>query len=127
MGDMLARGQAWLAAQQKVHASRSVVYRRGGASVILDATVGKTIREYTDGYGATIVDEARDYLVHAAELVLGGERTLPLAGDTIEETDEGQVFTYEVTAMGPEPCFRYSDTARVRLRIHTKLSAMVDV
>ena len=101
MGDMLARGQAWLAAQQKTHASRPVVYRRGGASVTLDATIGKTIREYTDGYGATIVDEARDYLVHAADLVLGGERTLPLAGDTIEETDGDQTLPTKSPHLAP--------------------------
>src|SRR3990172_1965362 len=126
MGDMLARGQAWLAAQQKTHASRSVVYRRGGRSVTLDATIGKTIREYTDGYGATIVDEARDYLVHATDLVLGGERVLPLAGDTIDEIGGSETHVYEVTALGPEPAYRYSDPGRVRLRIHTKLSATVD-
>ena len=121
-GDLLAQGQAWLAAQQKAHASRPVVYRRGGASVTLDATIGKTDFEYTDGYGATIIDQSRDYLILTAELVLGDERTLPQAGDTIEETDGQQRFTYEVTVMGPEPAYRYSDPGRVQLRIHTKLS-----
>ena len=87
----------------------------------------RPIREYTDGYGATIIDKARDYLVHAADLVLGGERTLPLAGDTIEETDGGETLLYEVTALGPEPAYRYSDPARVRLRIHTKLSTTVNL
>ena len=101
MGDMLARGQAWLAAQQKTHASRPVVYRRGGASVTLDATIGKTDFEYTDGYGATIIDQSRDYLIHAADLVLGGERTLPLSGDTIEETDGGE--TLRVRGNRPWP------------------------
>ena len=67
--------------------------------------------EYTDGYGATIIDQSRDYLVHAADLVLGGERTLPLSGDTIEETDGGETYVYEVTALGPEPAYRYSDAA----------------
>ena len=127
MGDMLARGQAWLAAQQKTHASRSVVYRRGGASVALDATIGKTTFEYTDGYGATIIDQSRDYLVLAADLILGDERTLPLSGDTIEEVDAGQRFTYEVTVMGPEPAYRYSDVGRVQLRIHSKLSTTEDL
>jgi len=124
---MLAQGQVWLAAKQKAHASRPVVYRRGGASVTIDATIGKTTFEYTDGYGATIIDQSRDYIVATAELVLGDERTLPLAGDVIEETDAGQRFTYEVTAFGPEPPWRYSDVGRVRLRIHTKLSTIEDL
>ena len=74
-----------------------------------------------------IIDQSRDYLVLAADLILGDERTLPLSGDTIEEIDEGQVFTYEVTVMGPEPAYRYSDVGRVQLRIHTKLSTTEDV
>ena len=106
----------------EAHASRSVVCRRSGASVTVDATIGKTDFEYTDGYGATIIDQSRDYIILTAESVLGDERTLPQAADTIEETDGQQRFIYEVTVMGPEPAYRYSDPGRGQLRIHTKLS-----
>ena len=52
---------------------------------------------------------------------------MPLSGDTIEEVEGGQRFTYEVTVMGPEPAYRYSDVGRVQLRIHTKLSTTEDL
>ena len=51
----------------------------------------------------------------------------PWPGDTIEEVEGGQRFTYEVTVMGPEPAYRYSDVGRVQLRIHTKLSTTEDL
>ncbi len=53
-------------------------------------------------------------------MVLGDAVTLPERGDRIQETHGTATFTYEVTAPGKEPCWRYSDPYRQTLRIHTR-------
>jgi hypothetical protein len=62
----------------------------------------------------------RDFLIHAADLVLAGNPTLPERGDIIRETQGGKVFVYEVMAPGGEPPWRWSDVYRKVLRIHAK-------
>ena len=115
MADLLKQGSDWLEDQRHRHLSRTVTYRRGAVSVELSATVGRTTFEIDSGTGFLERIESRDYLV------LGGQATLPERGDLIVETDGSAVFSYEVTAPGTEPAWRYSDPYRKTLRIHTKL------
>ncbi len=121
MSDLLEQGVAWLHEQRARHMGRTVTYRRGADSVAVAATVGETVFRVVEDYGAQVRVVRRDYLIAAEDLVLGGQRVLPEAGDRIEETDGDQVFIYEV--MGPgggEPDWRWSDPYRKTLRIHTK-------
>lgn len=120
MTDLLAQGAEWLEAERTAHMTRPVVYQRGGESVELPATVGRTVFRVDKGYGLLERHESRDYIVLAADLVLGGATTLPKAGDRVRETEGGKVFVYEVMAPGNEPAWRYSDPYRRALRIHTK-------
>jgi hypothetical protein len=116
---MLQNGLTWLEAQRKTHLSSPVIYRRGGeASLVLPATVGKTVFKVADDYGRFQYIESRDYLISASDLVLNNAKVLPEAGDEIVE--EG--FVYEVMAPNNEPEWRYSDSCRNTLRIHTKLT-----
>jgi hypothetical protein len=118
---MLQNGLAWLEAQRKTHLSSPVIYRRGGggeASLVLPATVGKTVFKVADDYGRFQYIESRDYLISAADLVLNDARILPEPGDEIVEDG----FVYEVMAPNNEPEWRYSDSCRNTLRIHTKLT-----
>ena len=73
-----------------------------------------------DAEGFGITDLSRDYIVHAADLVVNGSEITPRAGDRITETIRGTSQTFEVMALGQlkeyEPC----DTDGVLLRIHTK-------
>lgn len=96
------------------------MYERGGESVQIAATVGRTVFEQADDYGVIHRTESRDYLVLATDLVLSGTQTLPRAGDRIRESDGDKVFVYEVMAPGGEPAYRFSDPYRRTLRIHTK-------
>lgn len=121
MANLLKTGSDWLQSQQQSHATSEILYRRGEHSVALDAIIGRTEYEATDEYGITIQTESRDYLPLAADLILDGEETLPQIGDTIEETDGDRTIVYEVLPIGQQPHWRYSDTFRKRLRIHTKL------
>ena len=127
MADLLETGSNWLQSQRKQHASREVTYRRGTDTVLVQATIGRTVFEQDDGSGIIIRTEVRDYLIDDADLVLAGEPTLPLSGDQIEEIDSTQTFTYEVMPIGAEPHWRYSDPYRRTLRIHTKHIATEDV
>ena len=121
MGDLLDKGSAWLEGQRKKHATREVTYLRGAESVVVKATLGRTLFEQDDGAGVIVRMQVRDYLIDTADLVLAGEQTLPAKGDRIEEIDAGLKHTYEVLPLGGEQHWRYSDPYRRTLRIHTKL------
>ncbi len=120
MPDLLEQGATWLDEQRHAHLTRTVTYERGADSVQVQATIGRTVFEQADEYGAIHRIESRDFLVRAADLVLGGTQTLPQAGDRIRETDGGVTHVYEVMAPGTEPPWRYSDAYRRVLRVHTK-------
>lgn len=123
--DLLAEGLAWLEDQRTKYLTRTVTYCRGASSVELPATVGSTEFEATppsDEAGAVVKIEARDYLVLAEHLVLGGQPVLPAAGDQVRETEGAQTYVYEVLAPQGQPVWRYSDACRRTLRIHTKLT-----
>jgi hypothetical protein len=115
---MLQNGLAWLEFQRKTHLTVPVIYWRGGDSAEVPATVGKTVFKVTDDYGRFQYIESRDYLISAADLVLNDTRILPEPGDEIVEGG----FVYEVMAPNNEPEWRYSDSCRNTLRIHTKLT-----
>jgi hypothetical protein len=121
MTDLLQTGLDWLADQLKTYASRPVVYRREAYEVTVQATVGRTLLKLDDGYGGVRIEWTdRDFLIHAADLVIDGSPTLPERGDVIRETQGSKTFIYEVMAPGKEPAWRWSDVFRKVLRIHTK-------
>jgi len=118
--DLLQQGLEWLEEQRREHLSRAVTYRRGSSTAQVLATVGATRFEVEDGYGLVIEQEMRDYLIAAADLVLGGEQTLPRLGDEILEERDGVTYVYEVMELGAEQHYRFCDPAGKTLRIHTK-------
>lgn len=121
MPDLLRTGSDWLAEMLKEHASRPVAYRRGAEEVTVQTTIGRTLLKLDDGYGGVRMEWTdRDFLIHAADLVLGGNATLPERGDVIRETQGGKTFVYEVMAPGKEPAWRWSDVFRKVLRVHAK-------
>ncbi|MCL2645615.1 MAG: hypothetical protein FWD61_01255 [Phycisphaerales bacterium] len=129
MVDLLQKGMAWLEDQRTKFMTQPVVYQRGGGggegggTVEVPATIGTTVFQIDDGGGALLRIESRDYLILAADLMIGGTPIVPRRGDRIRETSGtggGQVFVYEVVGPGDEPCWRWSDAYRQTLRIHTK-------
>ena len=120
MADLLEQASNWLEDQRTKHAARTVTYKRGIDTVDVPASIGRTEFEIDDGFGVLTKFESRDYLVLAADLVLGGWPILPERGDRIEETVGTTTYVYEVMAPGKEPAWRYSDPYRKTLRIHTK-------
>ncbi|MCE9530357.1 MAG: hypothetical protein K8T89_04380 [Planctomycetes bacterium] len=121
MTDLLQFGSDWLADRLKEYVSRLVAYRRGTTEVVLRATIGRTLLKLDDGYGGVRMEWTdRDFLIHAADLVLDGHAVLPERGDLIRETNGIQTFEYELMAAGNEPPWRWSDSYRKLLRIHAK-------
>ena len=95
------------------------MYLRGAQSVALNATVGRSMFQVVTADGLVEQVERRDYLVRAADLVLGGAQVEPQVGDRIRETVGGNVQVYEVMGAGQEKYFRKSDPDGLTLRIHT--------
>ena len=123
MADLLKTGSDWLEGMRVAHASRTVTYYRGVNYVEVQATPGETTFE-VDTEGGTIERiESRDFLILAANLILLGMETLPHRGDRVKEPAGagGSVLVYEVMSPGDGPPWRYSDTYRKTLRLHTKL------
>ncbi len=124
MQDLLQAGQAWLADQLRAHVAKEVTYRRGADEITVRATIGRTLLKLDDGYGGVrMVWTDRDYLIRAADLVLGGNPIQPQRGDQILEALGTQSHIYEVLAPGDEPPWRWADPHRQMLRIHTKYVA----
>ena len=120
MTDLLETASAWLDGMRTKHASRPVTYQRGQATAVVSAGIGRTTFQVDNGTGVVETFESRDFLILAADLVLGGQLTLPQAGDRIREQADGATYIYEVLAPGNAPAWRFSDPYRRTLRIHTK-------
>ncbi|MBI5725021.1 MAG: hypothetical protein HZA50_13755 [Planctomycetes bacterium] len=121
MADMLEQASDWLDAMRSKNLSRPVLYCRGSDAVEVGATVGRTIFEIDNGYGAIERFESRDFLVPVQTLVLNGVQVEPKPGDFFREAVGAKVLVYEVMAPGKEDCWRFSDRFRKVFRIHTKL------
>ncbi|MEL6499736.1 MAG: hypothetical protein AAFZ67_11580 [Planctomycetota bacterium] len=120
MADLLTRGSELIDRTRRACLSRTAIYRRDDDGVDVTATVGSTAFERADEYGVVHRIESRDFLIAAADLVLGGTTVLPKPGDRITEAGSTSLHEYEVMAPGGEPAWRYSDPQRLTLRIHTK-------
>ncbi len=122
MADLFQKASAWLEDQRTKFLTQTVVYQRPPSpdTVEVAATIGTTVFQIDDGGGGLLRIESRDYLIRAADLVLGGLQVHPKRGDRIRETSGAQVIVYEVLGPGDEPCWRWSDAYRQTLRIHTK-------
>jgi hypothetical protein len=117
MPDLFAKAATWLANQCQQSLARPITYRRGGLSVVAKATVGRTNYEIDEGNGVMVRSQSRDYVMRAADLVLGGVRVVPQRGDRIEESPD---LVHEVVSVAGQNEWSYADPSRVLMRIHTK-------
>jgi hypothetical protein len=121
VADLLEQAAAWLDGMRTRHASRSATYRRGSASVEVQATLGRRTYEVDDGAGALVEAQSIDFLVSASALVLDGNVVLPERGDRITVTQDGGSKVFEVTSPGGAMAhWEPSDPWGRTLRIHTK-------
>lgn len=121
MSNRLERGSQRLAERLESRGSTAITYRRGSASVSLQATLGRQLLSVIDREGNTKVQRAdRDFILPAADLILGGLVTTPKAGDLIDLETAAGVERYEVSPVGSEAAWRYSDPHGVLIRTHCK-------
>lgn len=118
MTNRAQRGAVWRASRLKASASDEVTYTRGGDSLAgLLAVIGKTSHDSVTGNGMMVVVESVDFVITAADLILGEAVRLPATGDRITWNGD----TFEVLPFGEsKEHWRYSDPHRVTIRIHTK-------
>jgi len=123
MPNLMARAQSLLNSRVEEAAGASVTYSRGrtGQSVALTAAVGRTVFASNGADGPRVDFGERDYLILAADLVLGGAAAEPEEGDRVSETIGGVEHTFKImpTATG-EPAWRWSDPGRTKYRLHVK-------
>ena len=123
MVDMLAQAAGWLSGVRKANMTTVVTYTRSctpAASVPVSATIGATTFQIENEYSVLVQFTSRDFLITAADLVLGGTVVQPKANDCITESMAEGTVVYQVLAPGKEPCWRWSDPYRNTIRVHTK-------
>jgi hypothetical protein len=76
--------------------------------------------QVVDDEGFGIVMLSRDYIVHAADLVLNGLEFVPRSGDRIAETIQGVSCVFEVMPLGQKKEYEPFDTDGLMWLIHTK-------
>lgn len=121
MPSLLQRGVSWLADKLKDHAGETITYTRGAQSVTITAVPGKSMLRVQDSSGNSVIEWTdADWLIAAADLVIGGSAIEPQRGDLIARTSGGSTITYEVRPIESEGAWRWSDESRTIMRIHTK-------
>ena len=119
MTGRLARGSSWLASRLQAEAV-TVTYRRGNDSI--DALKLVPARTQHDQYGEEDVQltaRDKDWIVLAADLVIGGSRITPQLKDEIDWLDGGAKRTFRVLPRTGDRCFRHTDQTELQLRIYT--------
>lgn len=115
--DLIDRGAKWLAKKRAASLVRDVVYKvSGGATLTVQATIGRSEFEVVTASGLVERIESRDFIV--ASGVLGGD---PKRGDRVVESDGVTEWTYEALSMPGQSHWRWADASRTAVRIHTKL------
>lgn len=99
---------------------QQAVYARGADQVELEAVAGSTQVEQADDAGAAVQSRRTDWILLAADLVLGGQAVWPQVGDRLTLSESGEV--YEVQPLAGEHA-RACDETRTTVRVHTRLIA----
>lgn len=107
--------------------AKRVRYRRGSGggalSVEILAVPGRTEHEVVDDTGLVSTVQSQDWIVWAADLVLGDQVVLPKRNsDVVEELAEDGVSvaaTFQVAHPGGTEPYSFMSASRLILRIHT--------
>ena len=111
MPSLFTTGLAWLHQQRAAHCTEAAAYRTRGSAgtVALRVTASQVKREMLDGNGIPIWTTVQDFITAAPGFD-------PAAGDIIEY--QGRRF--EAAEYGEDKCWRYTDSTRLAIRIHTR-------
>ena len=122
MSDLLDEALDVLRTLNAEHRETDVIYRRtNGDSFALTAVRGKTTFRVDTGTGFFEEVESRDWIVAPEDLLFGCEEILPERGDKILlEQEDGTYLVFEVTSPSGESHYRWCDSYRKAMRIHTQ-------
>ena len=132
---VLDRGMAWLAAKQRRHCARPVVYERadpeGGSSrmIPVPAVLGMPGASGEASLEPFRIDSADiDFLIAAADLALDGRPVEPRVDDRVRMEANGRMCVYEVLPRANDPRYkggntpwRWSDPQQTIRRVHARL------
>ena len=116
MTDLLAQGVSMLNTVRKASLSATATYQRGLDEVDVAATVGTYQYEVAAESGALMTAHVSDFIVTAADLLIGDAVIEPMIGDRM--VVDGR--THEVLDLVPGECWRWSGPPGTAYRIHTK-------
>lgn len=117
MADIFATAAKWLDGQRRAHLSRPVVLVGASDDVTVSdllASIGRTLYETANDFGAVERWESRDYIVSRADLP-----RLPVLGDRIIDGED----IYEVSAPRGMPVWSPADSYGITISIHTTLTS----
>lgn len=120
MTNILQDAVTWIGGQLKDHCGLTVNYYRSSSSVEITATAVMHEYEIVDVDGTVTAMLVRDYIVHAADLVISEATITPRAGDRIIETINSVSCTFEVVPLGSQKEYEPLDPDSVLWKIHTK-------
>ncbi len=121
----LERGMQRFADRLIAQAGVPVTYGRGDASIEIQAIPGNTSFDAASAEGIWSVAQADDWIVRAADLVIGGTLVLPAKEDWIRRTAGGWILTYRVRPLGDDRCYAELKPSGLLVRIHAKLVTRV--
>lgn len=108
MADLFATNLAWLNGQMRDNASTAFVYRRRSSSVEIECTIGGTRVSPLTVLAGVMADrdlsqpspKHADHPLwfNAEDLVLDGDLTTPIEGDTMERSVSGVTTVYKLAA-----------------------------
>jgi hypothetical protein len=110
---------AWLGTQLLGAGATSGVYSRGSQQVEVRCVKVPVKVEQMDASGMTIEGQRVDWLIPSNEIVLGGARQTPDAGDRLEVLEGSLRNTYELQPVGTDSHYRPRQDGLVR--VHTRL------
>lgn len=115
---IMSTSLAWLSQNMKAHLSESGIIRRGTHEpVSAPMRVGKTMADVEGANGVTVRTNIADFLITAADYIIGGVPVEPLRGDEIDYGGK----TYRAMPIAGGEVWRYAENVnRTVLRIHTK-------
>jgi len=124
MRDLLNIGSKFLKKKMAESAAVRLVYRlddtAGTPAISVRATRGQSIEQHAEADGSFVTFRAVDFLVPAEDMVNAGVAFDPRPGHRFIDTTVSPAVHYEVCEIPGEPCWRYTDGHRNRVRIHTK-------
>lgn len=117
MSNLLRRGQQLIASTLKAHGSDTATYRRNAASVSIAVSAGQPDQAFEAMGGGRRRNDRREFIITAADLVLSGEVTRPLANDVIDLVEDGVTKRFLVSPDGGQPEYELADAFGIMLRI----------